>query len=63
MNHVMPRVLAVSNSGILLYIEKNILMGGDGIFKRNYSTFRHPEQFQFISYYNYEKMRISTLVN
>lgn len=63
MNHVMPRVLAVSNSGILLYIEKNILMGGDGIFKRNYSTFRQPEQFQFISYYNYEKMRISTLVN
>lgn len=38
-------------------------MEEDGILKGNYSTFSQPEQFQFISYNNYERMRISTLIN
>ena len=38
-------------------------MEANASFKGNYSTIRKPEQFQFISYNNYETLRLSTLIS
>lgn len=38
-------------------------MEADGFFKANYSTIRKLEQFQFINYNNYKRMRVSPLLS